>query len=195
RGSEAFKDAMRDRAGLYASISTRTEFVGYTESEAEATILGLLGPDGPLTVAEAGQAVEVILDRTPVDGESGGQVGDTGWIRTDTGVINIDDTFKPTPELHVHRGIVAEGFVKTGEKARARIDEPRRRAIRRNHTATHLLHRALRIVLGEETHQAGSLVAPDRLRFDFTCLDPMQPDQLERVTRIVNERILADSPV
>jgi alanyl-tRNA synthetase len=177
RGAEAFKDAMRDRAGLYAAVATPTDFVGYSEHETYATILGILGPDGLINEAEAGQPVEVILDRTPFYGESGGQIGDTGWIRTETGVINVDDTFKPTPELHVHRGTVAEGF------------------IRRNHTATHLLHRALRIVLGEETHQAGSLVAPDRLRFDFTSLDPMRPEQIERVTRIVNEHIIADLPV
>lgn len=195
RGTEAFKDAMRERAGLYAAVATRTDFVGYSEHETHATILGLLGPDGLINEAEAGQPVEVILDCTPFYGESGGQIGDTGWIRTETGVINVDDTFKPTPELHVHRGTVAEGFVRVGELAHARIDEPRRRAIRRNHTATHLLHRALRIVLGEATHQAGSLVAPDRLRFDFTSLDPMRPEQIERVTRIVNEHIIADLPV
>lgn len=89
-------------------------------------------------------------------------------------MINIDDTFKPTPDLFVHRGTVAEGFVKVGEAAHAVIDAARRQAIRRNHTATHLLHRALRIVLGEETHQAGSLVAPERLRFDFTALESMK---------------------
>ena len=113
----------------------------------------------------------MILDRTPFYGESGGQIGDTGWIRTDTGLINVDDAFKPTPDVYVHRGVVAEGFARLGEPARVEIDAERRAAIRRNHTATHLLHRALRSVLGEETRQAGSLVAPDRLRFDFTSLE------------------------
>ncbi|MEA2598826.1 MAG: alanyl-tRNA synthetase, partial [Thermomicrobiales bacterium] len=196
RGENAFKDASRDRVSLYVEHGgTRTEFLGYTETVAEATVVALLGPDGPLEEAEAGQAVEVVLDRTPFYGESGGQIGDTGTIRTETGVINVDDTFKPTPELSVHRGTVAEGFVRTGEPALARIDADRRRAIRRNHTATHLLHRALRIVLGEETHQAGSLVAPDRLRFDFTSLEAMRQEQVGRIAEIVNEHVLADLDV
>ena len=144
--------------------------------------------------AEAGDAVEVILDRTPFYGESGGQIGDTGWIRTDTGLINIDDTFKPTPDVYVHRGIVAEGFARSGEPARAEIDAERRGAIRRNHTATHLLHRALRTVLGEESRQAGSLVAPDRLRFDFTSLEGVNAGQLQHIAAIVNHEISNNIP-
>jgi alanyl-tRNA synthetase len=196
RGEAAFKDAARDRASLYVTHGgQRTEFLGYTETAADATIVALLGPDGALDEAEAGQAIEVVLNRTPFYGESGGQIGDTGTIRTETGVINIDDTFKPTPDLFVHRGTVAEGFVRTGETVHARIDADRRRAIVRNHTATHLLHRALRLVIGEETHQAGSLVAPDRLRFDFTTLEAVRPDQLLRIAEIVNEHVLADLAV
>jgi alanyl-tRNA synthetase len=136
-----------------------------------------------------------VLDRTPFYGESGGQIGDTGSIRTETGLINIDDTFKPTPDVHVHRGIVAEGFVRVGERASAEIDASRRQAIRRNHTATHLLHRALRLNLGEETRQAGSLVAPDRLRFDFTALQAPTSEQLARVTELVNEEIARNRQV
>jgi alanyl-tRNA synthetase len=196
RGGAAFKDTARARAELYVSLAGRkTEFLGYDEVEAEAQILAVVGPDGAIEEADAGQPVEVILDRTPFYGESGGQVGDTGIIRTETGVVDVDDTFKPTPDLFVHRGTVAEGFVRTGETAHAHIDAARRQSIRRNHTATHLLHRALRIVLGEETHQAGSLVAPDRLRFDFTSLDPMRPEQIARVSEIVNHEIIANQPV
>jgi alanyl-tRNA synthetase len=196
RGGAAFKDTARSRAELYVSLAgQKTEFLGYSDIEAEAKILAVIGPDGAQEEAEAGQPVEIILDRTPFYGESGGQVGDTGTIRTETGVVDIDDTFKPTPDLFVHRGTVAEGFVRTGENAHAKINAGRRQAIRRNHTATHLLHRALRIVLGEETHQAGSLVAPDRLRFDFTSLDPMRPEQLTRVAEIVNHEIIAAHPV
>jgi len=196
RGGAAFKDEARGRAELYVSAAkAKTEFVGYDETETDATVLALFGPSGALDEAEAGQPVEVILDRTPFYGESGGQIGDTGTIRTETGLINIDETVKPTPDITVHRGTVAEGFVKAGESAHAKIDAHRRRAIKRNHTATHLLHRALRMVLGEETHQAGSLVAPDRLRFDFTSLDPMTPAQTARVAEIVNREILNDAPV
>ncbi len=194
--AQAFKDASRARAELYVGLGGgRTEFLGYDDVAADARIVAVVGPDGALEEAEAGQPVEVILDRTPFYGEAGGQVGDTGTIRTETGVIDVDDTHRPTPELFVHRGTVAEGFVRAGEAARAEIDAGRRQAIRRNHTATHLLHRALRLVLGEETHQAGSLVAPDRLRFDFTSLDVPRPEQLRRVAEIVNHEVLKDTPV
>ncbi len=194
--ADAFKDTGRDRAELYVSLAgNQTEFLGYSETAAEGAIVALIGPDGGLDEAEAGQAVEVILDRTPFYAESGGQIGDTGTIRTETGLIDVDDTHRPVAGVYVHRGTVAEGFVRVGEPARAEIDESRRLAIRRNHTATHLLHRALRIVLGDETRQAGSLVAPDRLRFDFTSIDPVRPDQLRTVTEIVNHEVLADTPV
>ncbi|MCC6703521.1 MAG: alanine--tRNA ligase, partial [Thermomicrobiales bacterium] len=196
RSADAFKDAARNRAELYVSLAgQKTEFLGYADESADGTILALVGPDGSVESAEAGQPIEVILNRTPFYGESGGQIGDKGSIRTDTGLINIDDTFRPTPDLFVHRGTVAEGFVRVGESARAEIDASRRQSIRRNHTATHLLHRALRIVLGEETHQAGSLVAPERLRFDFTSLEAMTADQVRRVAEIVNTEIARNTPV
>ena len=183
--ADAFRDRARSRAEVYVDLAQGpTEFLGYdADRQPTHAILGLVGPDGPVEEADAGDAVEVILDRTPFYGESGGQIGDTGSIRTDTGLINIDDTFKPTPDVYVHRGTVAEGFVRVGEPARAEIDADRRQAIRRNHTATHLLHRALRLVLGEETRQAGSLVAPDRLRFDFTSLEAVTPAQVARRRR------------
>jgi alanyl-tRNA synthetase len=194
--ASAFKDASRGRAELYVGLAGgKTEFLGYETTSGEATIRALVGPDGALEEAEAGQPVEVILDRTPFYGESGGQVGDTGRIRAETGLIDIDDTFKPTPDVVVHRGTVAEGFVRVGEPVRAEVDAGRRQAIRRNHTATHLLHKALRVVLGEETRQAGSLVAPDRLRFDFTAMEAPKSDQLQRVAEIVNHEVLLDTPV
>lgn len=194
--ADAFRDQARTRAEVYVGLAGgSTEFLGYDEVAADTRILGLVGPDGSVEEVEAGQPVEVLLDRTPFYGESGGQIGDTGLIRTDTGVINVDDTFRPTPDVIVHRGLVAEGFVRVGEPARAEIDAGRRQAIRRNHTATHLLHRALRLVLGEETHQAGSLVAPDRLRFDFTALEAATPEQLRRVAEIVNHEIERNAPV
>jgi len=195
RSLASFQDAGRNRADLYAAITTRTRFLGYEEEQADATIVAILGVDGALEQAEAGQQVEIVLDRTPFYGESGGQVGDSGQIRTETGVVDIDDTRKPAPDLFVHRGTVSEGFVRSGEAAHATIHAARRQEIRRNHTATHLLHKALRLVLGDEVHQAGSLVAPDRLRFDFTALDAVEPGQVRAITEIVNNEILADRPV
>lgn len=194
--AEAFQDLSRTRAEVYVSMAGGpTTFTGYLSTVEEATILGLAGPDGPVDEAEAGDVVEVVLDRTPFYGESGGQIGDKGTIRTETGVIDIDDTFKPTPDVFVHRGTVAEGFVRVGERVCAEIDAARRQAIRRNHTATHLLHRALRLTLSEAVHQAGSLVAPDRLRFDFTALEPMSGQQALRVAEIVNQEIARNTPV
>ena len=173
-----------------------TAFHGYEHLVCDHSKVTAIYIDGsPVPRARAGDDVVVVLDHTPFYAESGGQVGDTGTIRTETGLIDVDDTFKPTPDLFVHRGTVAEGFVRTGEAAGAEIDAGRRQAIRRNHTATHLLHRALRIVVGEEARQAGSLVAPDRLRFDFTSLEAVTPDQLRRVAEIVNREILRDTPV
>jgi len=195
RSGAAFKAEGRDRADLYAQIQPRTEFLGYTETEAHGTIVAILGPDGPLESAEAGQQVEVVLDRTPFYGESGGQVGDSGDLYTEAGHVNVDDTRKPAPDLFVHRGTVEEGFIRVGEPVHARIDSERRQQIRRNHTATHLLHKALRVVLGEDVRQAGSLVAPDRLRFDFTSMEPVEPQQLQSIVRIVNNEIAVDIPV
>ncbi|CAN5552356.1 alanine--tRNA ligase [soil metagenome] len=196
RGGAAFLDTGRDRASLFVEHGTNlTVFSGYDVTEDSATVLAILGGSGSVETAEAGQSVEIILDRTPFYAESGGQVGDKGNIRTDTGVFNVDDTFKPVPGLHVHRGSVAEGFIQTGDSAHARVDASRRRSIKRNHTATHLLHRALRIVIGDEAHQAGSLVAPDRLRFDFTSVDAMTSEQLILVAEIVNEQVVASLKV
>jgi alanyl-tRNA synthetase len=198
RGSaaDAFRDRARSRAEVYVALAGgQTEFLGYQETAADARILGLVGLDGPVAEADAGVAIEVILDRTPFYGESGGQIGDRGSIRTETGVIDIDDTFKPTPDVHVHSGVVAEGFIRTGEPGRAEIDAERRQAIRRNHTATHLLHRALRLTLGEATRQAGSLVAPDRLRFDFTALEAPTGEQLQRIAATVNHEVVRNSEV
>ncbi|MDQ2683804.1 MAG: alanine--tRNA ligase [Chloroflexota bacterium] len=197
RAGGAFKDAARNRAELYrqAAGGGTTEFLGYTDLTATATVVGLITADGIVDEVDAGQQVEILLNRTPFYGESGGQVGDTGRIRTDTGLVDIDDTVKPIADVYVHRGVVAEGFIRVGDEVAATVDGARRRAVQRNHTATHVLHKALRMVLGDETHQAGSLVAPDRLRFDFTSLEAMSPDQVERVTEIVNAEILEDRTV
>ena len=193
---QSFADSGRERAQLYAAAKgAPVEFVGYTEDATRGRITDILGADASVEQLDAGQPGEVVLDRTSFYGESGGQVGDTGSIRTETGVFRVDDTQRPTPTLVVHRGEVVEGFLAVGQDAMAQIDVDRRDAIRRNHTATHVLHRALRMVLGEETHQAGSLVAPDRLRFDFTSAQPLGADGIQRVSEISNEILLDDLEV
>ncbi|MDQ4044136.1 MAG: alanine--tRNA ligase, partial [Chloroflexota bacterium] len=195
RSGANFRDTARDRADLYAGISPRTEFLGYTEVTAQGRIVALLDSNGMLEQAEAGKQVEVVLDRTPFYGEAGGQVGDTGEIRTETGRIDIDNTYKPAVDLNVHIGTVTEGFVSIGDTATAAIDSERRQEIRRHHTATHLLHKALHVVVGEDARQAGSLVAPDRLRFDFTAMEAVDANQLRTITEIVNREIVSDIAV
>jgi alanyl-tRNA synthetase len=159
-----------------------TEFTGRDEYESTATVLAVVG-DG------------VYLDRTPFYAESGGQIGDTGTITTDTGVLDVVDTGYGLPGLHRHTVTVREGHVEPGQAATARIDGERRDAIRRNHTGTHILHWALREVLGPHVRQQGSLVAPDRLRFDFSHFEPVTRDQLREIEDLANDEILANASV
>jgi alanyl-tRNA synthetase len=165
-----------------------SKFIGYTAIEAQARILAVLG------AAETGQ-VEIVLDRTPFYAEAGGQVGDTGTIATATGRARVLGTTAALPGLHRHLAAVEEGVVAPGQEAEAAVDARRRAAIRRNHTGTHLLHWALRQVLGSHVKQQGSLVAPDRLRFDFTHYAQVTRAELDEVEDLVNEQILADVEV
>ncbi|HKV44891.1 MAG TPA: alanine--tRNA ligase, partial [bacterium] len=197
RGSLAFQSDATARAA-YASLrdgGAASEFLGYETLEAAGRVLALLRDGARVPAAGAGEAVEVVCDRTPFYPESGGQVGDAGEIRTPGGVVEVTDTQRPVPGLVVHDGRVVRGTVAEGETAALRVDARRRWDIMRNHTATHLLHRALREVLGDHARQAGSLVAPDRLRFDFLHLRPVSPEERERIEARVNEQVLAALPV
>ena len=171
-----------------------TEFLGYSDAEAEATVIALVVADALVDEAPEGSEVTVVLDRTPFYGESGGQAGDVGVLESDSARVEVADTGRADGYFH-HQGRVVRGTLRKGEAVRAAIDGGRRSAIRRNHTATHLLHWALRKVLGEHVEQAGSLVAPDRLRFDFTHFAPMSAQEVERVEELVNERILDNAAV
>jgi alanyl-tRNA synthetase len=144
----------------------------------------------------AGEEVEIVTAETPFYGESGGQVGDIGRMETARGdVVEIVDTQKPQPSLIVHRGRVVRGAVQAGDRVRLTIDPERREAIRLNHSATHILHSALREILGPHVRQAGSLVAPDRLRFDFTHTSPVKDEALERIEDLVNVHIRENAEV
>ncbi|HYU65596.1 MAG TPA: DHHA1 domain-containing protein, partial [Jatrophihabitantaceae bacterium] len=134
-------------------------------------------------------------DQTPFYAESGGQVGDTGSISTETGTADVIDTTFALPNLRRHTARIVSGTITPGQAAAASIDSERRAAIRRNHTATHLLHHALRAVLGDHVKQAGSLVAPDRLRFDFSHYESLTDEQIERIESMVNAETLANTPV
>jgi alanyl-tRNA synthetase len=174
-----------------------TDFTGRQEYETVGTkVRAIVGGRERLAQADAGTAVSVVLDRTPFYAESGGQVGDTGVIETSTGArVRVDDTQYGLPGLVLHLGVVEAGTVAEGDEAVARIDGPRRDAIRRNHTATHVLHWALREVLGPHVKQAGSLVAPDRLRFDFSHHEAVSREQLDRIEALANAEIIGDAPV
>jgi alanyl-tRNA synthetase len=189
RGAEA--DAWLDR-DLPAS-----EFLGYTQIAADAKVLALLANGDDVSVATEGQQVQVVLDRTPFYAESGGQVGDTGTLSSADGslTVRVDDTQRAAPGLYVHSGTVVQGQLAMGGAVQALVDEERRRDIQRNHTATHILQRALRDVVGEHAAQAGSLVAPDRLRFDFTHQRAITPEQLRAIEEHINAWVRADAPV
>ncbi|MGH9106505.1 MAG: alanine--tRNA ligase, partial [Acidimicrobiales bacterium] len=165
-----------------------TDFVGYGALSSEARVLAVLEGRGK-------GEVEIFLDRTPFYAEAGGQVGDTGTVSTPTGRAHVAATTAALPGLHRHTAVVEEGFIAPGQEAFASVDAPRRAAIRRNHTGTHLLHWALREVLGPHVRQQGSLVAPDRLRFDFTHYAQVTRAELDKVEDLVNSEILADMAV
>jgi alanyl-tRNA synthetase len=176
-------------------IVGETEFVGYDTLRIDAIVKDIFKDGKPVDVLVEGEEGEIILDRTPFYGESGGQVGDTGTIESEGSYIKVLDTKKPYPHLYFHSVKIEKGKITKGDKVTCVVDRDRRRAIMRNHTATHLLHRALRIVLGDHVKQSGSVVSPDRLRFDFTHFDAMQYDEIKRVEDLINEKILEDIPV
>ncbi|MDQ3390159.1 MAG: alanine--tRNA ligase [Actinomycetota bacterium] len=179
-----------ERVGAYRELVEQfgiTEYLGYTNDETESQVLAVLDGD------EAG-TVEVFLERTPFYAESGGQIGDTGTIATDTGRLQVLDTTFALPNLRRHIGRLVDGTIAAGQVATARIDIDRRQATRRNHTGTHLVHYALRAVLGDHVKQEGSMVGPDRLRFDFSHYEPVTDEQIREIERIANDETLANTP-
>ncbi|HSK46842.1 MAG TPA: alanine--tRNA ligase [Coriobacteriia bacterium] len=173
-----------------------TEVLGYEIDETEATVLGILVDGKPVDQVGAGARCEIVLNRTPFYGEQGGQVGDTGGLESAEGAkIAVEDTKIPESGVYIHVSAVEQGTLSVGDTVHAAIDVMRRERIRRNHTATHLLHWALRLVLGEHATQAGSLVRPDRLRFDFTHFEGLTAEQLDKIERLVNRRVFENLPV
>ena len=177
-----------------ADAEGSTEFLGYDTEEAEGQIRAVVVDGKPVEQAETGAAVQLVLNQTPFYAESGGQVGDTGVIRTAGGVVRVSDV-KKKAGVFVHIGTVDEGTVAKGDAAELVVDHDRRSAIRANHSATHLLHEALRIALGDHVAQRGSLNAEDRLRFDFSHSKAMSLAELEQVEREVNAYIRQNSAV
>ena len=183
----------RDLNRVYEALGAPpTAFVGYDALEANARVVGLLKDNEWAPVAEEGDEVDIVLDRTPFYAEGGGQVGDTGTIVAAGGTARVDDTQRPVGDFIAHRATVTSGSIAVGGEARAAVDRERRLDVMRNHTATHLLHAVLRDALGSHVRQAGSLVAPDRLRFDFTHVAAVSPAEIAEIERTVNERIRGD---
>ena len=190
---EAVEGVYRD--ALSKVESGQVEFRGYERCQDDSTIVALVVGGELVEEAGEGAAVEVITPRTPFYGEAGGQVGDRGSIRGDGFVIEIETAQKPVTGLVVHRGKVTQGSVKVGAAAELQVDEQARDATRRNHSATHLLHWALRKVVGDHAQQKGSHVGPDRLRFDYTHNSALTPEQISEIERLVNDAVLVNGAI
>jgi len=173
----------------FSNEGMKTLFTGYEETQCESKMLRLIKGDEFVSVANEGDEVEVIAEKTPFYGETGGQVGDRGTIFKENFSLEVEDTLRPLEDLIVHRVRVKRGKVSVGKEATFKVDPDRRGAIALNHTATHLLQAMLREVLGNHVHQAGSLVAPDRLRFDFTHFAPIERKDLDQIEAMVNQKI------
>lgn len=177
---------------VYRQITSEinpVQFIGYEAHSSKSKILKILKNDTPVDSISKDEECEIILDKTPFYGESGGQVGDAGKIIGNGSVFEVSDTQKPLPEIIVHRGKLITGTLRTGESVDTKISSSNRKQTQLNHTATHLLQAALREVLGDHVKQSGSLVEPRRLRFDFTHFSHLTADEIERIEIIVNEKI------
>jgi len=196
RARAAAKFGAEGSADAYGPLAElEIAFLGYETLTSETKAVGLLAGGAQVESAAEGEAVEVILRETPFYAQAGGQVGDRGEIVGPHGLVRVEDTQRAAERLIVHRGRVVEGRIAVNDAVVAQVDAARRYDTMRNHTATHLLHAALRRVLGTHVRQAGSLVTPDRLRFDFTHVEALKPEELAAVQSLAHDRIRADLPV
>jgi alanyl-tRNA synthetase len=186
--TEAVWFALREKVGA-------TEFLGYETESAEGVVKALVKDGAEVAELKKGESGAVVLNQTPFYGESGGQVGDTGVMSADGVRFRVTDTQKKAGDVFVHTGVVEAGTLKPDLALALEVDHARRSDIRRNHSATHLLHEALRQVLGDHVAQKGSLVAPDRLRFDFSHPKPIGAEEIERVEDLANDVVLQNAPV
>lgn len=185
-------------ASIYRELISEigeTEFIGYETLESESVIKSILKDGKLIKEASEGEEVEVFLDKTPFYGESGGQVGDTGYITGEHFKAMVLDTKKPIDAFHSHIINIKKGKIRVWDKLKCRVDAEKRKATMRNHTATHLLQAALRSVLGDHLKQAGSLVSPEKLRFDFTHFSALDENEIQTVENLVNDKVLENLPV
>jgi len=186
--TEAIWFAVRESAGA-------TEFLGYETEQAEGVVLSLVKDGAVVDEAREGDRIGIVVNQTPFYGESGGQMGDTGTIAGEGFLVDVTDTQKKAGGLFIHYGTLAKGVLKTGAAVELKVDHARRSRLRANHSATHLIHEALREVLGTHVSQKGSLVAPERLRFDISHNKPISPEELEQVERMANEVVVQNGQV
>ncbi|MBV9280133.1 MAG: alanine--tRNA ligase, partial [Chloroflexi bacterium] len=198
RGRQKFTRTVVTSPETYAALAQHLEptvFTGYDELHRTTEVVAIVAEGQPVVRAQAGDEVEIVLAATPFYAESGGQVGDTGTIVGDSGWARVSDTQRPHASLIVHKASIAEGAISVGDVVRAEVDAERRLHILPHHSGTHLLHKSLHEVLGPDATQAGSLVAPDRLRFDFHWPRPLTGDELREVQDRINAAIWANIPV
>jgi alanyl-tRNA synthetase len=189
--SETARPVLSDVA---ARVGT-TSFVGYERLDSEGVVQALLQGDRLIKEAREGDDIEIVLDVTPFYAEGGGQAGDQGVLTGPDGRVEIRETTRPVPTLIVHKGVVISGAIREGERLQLSVNPRTRQAAARNHTATHLVHAALRDLLGPHVKQYGSLVAPNRLRFDFAHFRPLSSRDIDEIESIVNEQVRQDRPV
>ena len=183
---------------VLSDVATRvgtTAFVGYERLDSEGVVQALLQGDRLIKEAREGDEIELVLDVTPFYAEGGGQAGDQGVLTGTDGRVEIRETTRPVPTLIVHKGVVTSGSIRAGERLQLSVNPRTRQDAARNHTATHLVHAALRDLLGPHVKQYGSLVAPNRLRFDFAHFRPMSSRDIDEIESIVNEQVRQDQPV
>ena len=194
RAARGGQDSDFGKTNLFTGFAS-TNFVGYTTTTTPAAVLGIMKDGLKVSEVQAGDKAAIVLDTTPFYAESGGQVGDSGSLSWGSGEFIVENTVKYYGDLTIHTGYLKSGTLKVSDKVSANVDCARRTALGRAHTATHLIHAALKQVLGTHANQAGSLVEPDRLRFDFSHFSALTKDELKQIEELVNAQILESLPV
>ena len=182
-------DSMQTQGGVLSELTVKSEFVGYNELVVNTKVAAIIANNQLVESAEEGQTIQFVLERTPFYAESGGQINDEGYLISDEVKVRVTDVQKAPMGQHVHAAVVEAGTLRVGASIRAEVNREARLDIVKNHTATHLLHQALKDVLGTHVNQAGSLVAPERLRFDFTHISSITPEELNQIEAIVNQKV------
>lgn len=195
RAARQDEGSMQVQGGALNELNVDSEFVGYDQLAASARVEAIIYEDQFVDFIGESKKAQVVLDRTPFYAESGGQVADKGLITGNNGTLKVEDVQKAPGGQHVHTVLVERGTIRVGDEVEAQVDAASRTDIIKNHSATHLLHQALKDVLGDHVNQAGSLVAPDRLRFDFSHFGPVTEEELQKIEDIVNEQIWRNAEV